>query len=96
MRKKALITGITGQDGAYLANFLLKKNYKIIGFLGRRVNQSFYNLDYLGIKDKISYIHGDITDSQSIINAMEKHSEKHSQSLTAAPGCPRWYLSPVS
>ena len=55
MKKKVLITGITGQDGPYLAKLLLEKNYKVFGLLPRRSKQDFYNLDFLGIKDDIEY-----------------------------------------
>jgi len=70
MKKRALVTGISGQDGAYLAKFLLSKDYEVYGFATRRVNQSFDNLDWLGITDQISIIYGDITDPSSITNAI--------------------------
>jgi GDPmannose 4,6-dehydratase len=53
--KKVVITGISGQDGSYLANFLLKKNYKVIG-LTRSINKSFNGLEFLGIKNEIELI----------------------------------------
>ena len=53
MRKKALITGITGQDGTYLSKLLLEKDYEVYGLLPRRSKQDFYNLDYLKIKNDI-------------------------------------------
>ena len=56
----ALITGITGQDGAYLAKLLLSKDYEVYGFASRRVNQTYENLDYLGITDQVKIIFGDI------------------------------------
>jgi len=71
MKKRALITGITGQDGAYLAQLLLKKDYEIYGFASRRVNQSYSNLDFLGITNKINFVHGDITDISSINHAIK-------------------------
>jgi len=76
MKKRALITGITGQDGAYLAQFLLGFKYEIYGFASRRVNQSYENLDYLKITDKIKIIFGDITDPSSVNNAI-KTSRPH-------------------
>ena len=76
MRKRALITGITGQDGAYLAEFLLKMNYEVYGFVSRRVNQSYSNLDYFNITSKINFIFGDITDLSSINYAI-KTSRPH-------------------
>ena len=57
MKKNIIITGITGQDGAYLANFLLKKkNYNIYGVLRRSSNDPFNRLNYLGIKKYINFI----------------------------------------
>ena len=63
MNKKALITGISGQDGPYLAKLLLEKDYKVFGLLPRRSKQNFYNLNYLNIKDDVEYVTGDVTDS---------------------------------
>lgn len=71
MKKRALITGITGQDGAYLAKFLLSKNYDVYGMLPRRVNQSYSNLDFLQITSKIKYVSGDITDLCSVQNCVK-------------------------
>lgn len=69
--KKALITGITGQDGAYLAKFLLAKNYKVYGLVRRIVNRDFKNLEYLGIEGDIEYIDGDLTDEASLIHVVK-------------------------
>ncbi|MBU1203300.1 GDP-mannose 4,6-dehydratase [Patescibacteria group bacterium] len=69
--KKALITGITGQDGAYLAKFLLSKDYKVYGLIRRIVNRDFSNLVYLGIDKDIDYIDGDLTDEASLIHAIK-------------------------
>ena len=68
--KTALITGITGQDGAYLANFLLKKSYKVYGLYRRTSNPNFWRLLSLGIVDKVHLIPGDMTDMASINNAI--------------------------
>ena len=70
MRQRAFITGITGQDGAYLAKLLLDKSYEVYGFVARRVNQSFENLDYLDVTNKVNFIFGDLTDQSSIIHAL--------------------------
>jgi len=72
MAKKALITGITGQDGAYLAKFLLDKGYQVYGLLARRATATTWRLDYLGIGDKVELIEGDLTDVTSIIRAVEQ------------------------
>ena len=72
MSKTALITGITGQDGAYLAKFLLKKNYKIFGTFRRLSTPNFWRLHYLGIYDKVSFLPCDVTDSISISECVDK------------------------
>lgn len=69
---KALITGITGQDGAYLAEFLLKKKYKVYGLLARRATATTWRLEYLNILDKVEFIEGDLTDVTSIVRAIEE------------------------
>ena len=52
MPKSALITGITGQDGAYLAHLLLEKGYRVSGLLARRATLTTWRLEYLGILDR--------------------------------------------
>ncbi|MDH7476233.1 MAG: GDP-mannose 4,6-dehydratase [Microgenomates group bacterium] len=69
--KTALITGILGQDGPYLAKFLLEKNYKVYGMIRRYSNPNFENLDYLKITDKIEYVDGDMNDDSSLINLIK-------------------------
>lgn len=69
--KKALITGITGQDGAYLAKLLLDKGYKVFGLVRRVASRSMENLEYLGIIDKIDFVDGDLTDEASLINVVK-------------------------
>jgi len=68
--KTALITGITGQDGAYLARFLLKKEYKVYGLYRRSSSPNFWRLLALGIKEKVELIPGDMTDMASLSNAI--------------------------
>lgn len=70
--KKALITGITGQDGAYLAELLLSKGYEVYGILARRATATTWRLEYLNILDKVELIEGDLTDVTSIIRAVEQ------------------------
>ena len=72
MKKKALITGITGQDGPYLAKLLLEKDYKVYGLLPRRSKQDFYNLEFLNIKDDIEYSVGDVTDYNCMLKVISK------------------------
>lgn len=69
--KSALITGITGQDGAYLAQLLLGKGYNVHGFLPRRSTDTLWRLRELGIADDVHMIEGDLGDLSSLIRAME-------------------------
>ncbi len=69
--KKALITGITGQDGAYLAQFLLSKGYTVFGTYRRLSTPNFWRLQYLDIFNKVSLFPADLLDSASITEAIE-------------------------
>ena len=71
MKKTALVTGILGQDGPYLAKLLLEKEYKVYGMIRRYSNQNFENLDYLGIINEVDYVEGDMTDYSSILNIVK-------------------------
>jgi GDPmannose 4,6-dehydratase len=81
--KVALITGVTGQDGAYLAQFLLKKGYKVFGAYRRISSPNFWRLDYLEIKDKITLLPIDLTDMSSIVNALNKAKPDEVYNLAA-------------
>jgi GDPmannose 4,6-dehydratase len=67
----ALITGITGQDGAYLAKLLLEKGYAVHGLLARRGSDTMWRLRELGIERDVRFIDGDLSDLASLIRAME-------------------------
>jgi len=67
--KKALITGITGQDGSYLAELLLEKGYEVHGIMRRKSVVDHGNVEH--IKDKLNLIYGDMTDVISLIRAMK-------------------------
>ena len=71
MKKRALITGITGQDGAYLAKFLLGKNYRVFGIYRRLSTPNFWRLQYLDVFDEVELIPADMVDSASIAEAIE-------------------------
>jgi len=68
--KRALITGITGQDGAYLAKFLLERGYEVYGTYRRLSSPNFWRLQYLGIFDKVNLIPIDLSDTSSILEAI--------------------------
>ena len=67
--KKALITGITGQDGSYLAELLLEKGYNVYGIWRRKATVDYGNIGHL--KDKVNLIYADMTDPVSLISAMK-------------------------
>ena len=69
--KHALITGITGQDGAYLAKFLLEKGYKVFGTYRRLSTPNFWRLQYLGIFEQVDLLPVDLLDSFSIIESVK-------------------------
>ncbi|MCQ2527849.1 MAG: GDP-mannose 4,6-dehydratase [Saccharofermentans sp.] len=67
--KRALITGITGQDGSYLAELLLEKGYEVYGIWRRKAYVDYGNIEHL--KDKVTLIYADMTDPVSLISAMK-------------------------
>lgn len=67
--KHALITGINGQDGSYLAELLLEKGYEVYGIMRRKSVVDYGNVEH--IKDKIHFIYADMTDVVSLTNAMK-------------------------
>jgi len=69
--KKALITGVTGQDGAYLSKFLLEKDYTVYGTYRRISTPNFWRLQYLNIYEKIKLIPIELGDANSIIEAVK-------------------------
>ena len=83
MAKRALITGILGQDGPYLAKYLLSKDYKVYGMIRRYSSPKFENLDYLGITNQVEYIEGDLTDDASLINIIKNLRPEEVYNLAA-------------
>lgn len=69
MSKRALITGITGQDGSYLAELLLGKGYRVFGLVQRSATDQYENIGH--ILDKLELIYGDLSDSSSLFRAVE-------------------------
>ena len=71
MSKHALITGITGQDGAYLARLLLDKGYEVWGLFSRRSTDTQWRLRDLGVAGDVHVASGDVTDVSSVVRAIE-------------------------
>ena len=83
MQKTAIITGITGQDGAYLSQLLLEKNYKVIGLVRRDAEENFFGLKYLKILEKVTIEKCNLLDSQDIANIFEKFKPDEVYNLAA-------------
>ncbi|MEK6884039.1 MAG: GDP-mannose 4,6-dehydratase, partial [Nanoarchaeota archaeon] len=83
VRKIALITGITGQDGAYLAKFLLEKDYEVYGTIRRISTPNFWRLQDLGILDKIILISSDLSDMSSLSEAIHRSNPDEIYNLAA-------------
>ena len=71
MANTALITGILGQDGPYLAKLLIEKGYKVYGLMRRYSQPHMGNLKFLGIENQIDFIEGDLTDESSLIQLVK-------------------------
>jgi GDPmannose 4,6-dehydratase len=79
--KRALITGITGQDGSYLAEHLQESGYEVHGIFRRKSTLDYGNVEHL--KDKIDLIYGDITDVYSLLRALERSEPDEVYNLAA-------------
>ena len=83
--KTALITGITGQDGAYLAEFLLDKGYRVVGAYRRTSSTNFWRIEELGIADhpQLELVEFDLSDMGSAIRLLDKHRVREVYNLAA-------------
>jgi GDPmannose 4,6-dehydratase len=79
--KRALITGITGQDGSYLSEFLLDKGYEVIGMVRRSSTLNFQRIEH--IQDQLTLVSGDLMDQVSLINILELHRPNEVYNLAA-------------
>ncbi len=90
---RALITGITGQDGSYLAELLLEKGYEVLGMVRRSSTESFERIDH--IKDRITLVQADLLDQSSIVNIIEEHRPEEVYNLAAQSFVPTSWTQPV-
>src|SRR5207248_5474112 len=93
MQRKALITGITGQDGSYLAEFLLEKNYRVCGLVRRSSTINFERIEHL--QDRVELIPGDLLDQSSLITAVQKIGPDEVYNLAAQSFVPTSWNQPV-
>jgi GDPmannose 4,6-dehydratase len=78
---KALITGVTGQDGSYLAEFLLEQGYEVIGMVRRTSTINFHRISH--IQEKMTIVPGDLLDEISLIHILEEHRPNEIYNLAA-------------
>jgi GDPmannose 4,6-dehydratase len=93
MPRKALITGITGQDGSYLAEFLLEKKYRVYGLIRRSSTTNFERIAHL--QDDVELIPGDLLDPSSLITAIQKTEPDEIYNLGAQSFVPTSWSQPV-
>ncbi|MGI6495199.1 MAG: GDP-mannose 4,6-dehydratase [Kiritimatiellia bacterium] len=93
MSRTALITGITGQDGSYLAEFLLEKGYKVHGMVRRASTENFERINHL--RDKIELHQADLLDELSLIELMQKVKPDEIYNLAAMSFVPTSWTQPI-
>ncbi len=91
--KRALITGITGQDGSYLAEFLLNKDYEVFGLIRRTSTVNLERIKH--IEEKITLISGDVLDQNSLINAIKESNPDEVYNLAGQSFVPTSWKQPV-
>ena len=91
--KRALITGITGQDGSYLADFLLEKDYEVHGMVRRASTENFERISHL--KDRITLHQADLLDQLSIIEVLKTARPREVYNLAAQSFVPTSWVQPV-
>ena len=93
MKKRALITGITGQDGSYLAEFLLEQGYEVIGLLRRTSTVTFERISH--IQDRLTLVSGDLLDESSLVHILREHRPTEVYNLAAQSFVQTSWVQPV-
>lgn len=91
--KTALITGITGQDGSYLAELLLGKGYEVVGMVRRSSTVTFERIEH--IQDSISIVQGDLHDQSSLVSVLEEYKPDEVYNLAAQSFVPTSWGQPI-
>jgi GDPmannose 4,6-dehydratase len=89
----ALITGVTGQDGSYLAEFLLDKGYEVIGMVRRTSTVNFARIEH--IQEKITIVQGDLLDQMSLVDIVREYRPREVYNLAAQSFVPTSWKQPV-
>src|ERR687895_646253 len=93
MAPRALITGITGQDGSYLAELLLDRGYEVVGMVRRSSTVNFERIAH--IQDRITFVPGDLLDQVSMINMLQEHRPTEVYNLAAQSFVQTSFSQPV-
>ena len=93
MTRKALITGLTGQDGSYLAEFLLEKGYEVVGMVRRASTPHYQRIDH--IVNDLTIVQGDLLDQVSLIEILREHRPQEVYNLAAQSFVPTSWAEPV-
>lgn len=93
--RNALVTGITGQDGAYLAQLLLDKGYRVVGLHRRSSTTNTWRLQQLGVLDKIELVEGDLGDTSSLETAIDNAEPEEVYNLAAQSFVPSSWGQPL-
>ena len=93
MKRRALITGITGQDGSYLAEFLLDQGYEVLGLLRRTSTVTFERISH--IQDRLTFVSGDLLDEMSLVSALREHRPMEVYNLAAQSFVPTSWTQAV-
>src|SRR5215207_4342892 len=92
-QKTALITGITGQDGSYLAEFLLSMDYRVIGMVRRTSTINFDRIKH--IQEQVEIVQGDLLDQSSLMDVMREYQPVEVYNLAAQSFVPTSFTQPV-
>jgi len=93
MAKQALITGITGQDGSYLAELLLDNGYEVYGMVRRSSTENFERIGHL--TDRVRLVQADLLDQSSLVEALEEAQPEEVYNLGAQSFVPTSWRQPV-
>jgi GDPmannose 4,6-dehydratase len=93
MSKKALITGVTGQDGSYLAELLLDKGYEVVGMVRRTSTVTFQRIQH--IQEKLTLVQGDLLDQSSLVGIINDYRPQEVYNLAAQSFVPTSWKQPV-
>ncbi|THU41509.1 GDP-mannose 4,6-dehydratase [Niastella caeni] len=93
--KSAIITGITGQDGAYLTRLLLEKGYKVVGLIRSHYGSNLNRLKYLGLLDRVELVECDQSDLSQVLNIISTHKPNEVYNLAAQSSVSLSFQQPI-